>query len=136
MDINFVENISNQSRENTSSFLTEFVNHLDFRNSKHRFLYEQIILRVLGKNTLCFSQSLKDQNLEFTRVRKCCCKGSLFNNLSELIYPPAKHTKIGRANLEGEAVFYCSNDPGTSIFEVRPKLGDWIATSKFRNNKS
>jgi hypothetical protein len=129
----FVANINLQSREDTRSFLTEFVKRLDFKNEKHRFLYDQIMIRIFGKNSLGFSHTLEDQVLDFTRVRKCCCKGTLFNNLCELIYPPAKITKIGRANLDSETVFYCSNDPGTSIFEVRPKLGDWIATTTFRN---
>lgn len=137
MDIrNFIKNIRNQSRENTCSVLTEFVNILDFRNSEHRFLYEQAMARVFRENMVGFSKSFQNQTLEFARVRKCCCKGSLFNNLCELIYPPDNNAKIGRANLEGEAVFYCSNYPGTSIFEVRPKLGDWIATTTFKNNRS
>lgn len=134
--INSIKNIRNQSRENTYSVLTEFVNLLNFRNRKHRFLYEQTMARVFGENMSGFSQPFDNHPLEFTRVRTCCCKGSLFNNLCELVYPPANRVKIGRANLEGEAVFYRSDDPGTSIFEVRPKLGDWIATTTFRNNKN
>ena len=131
----FVLNIIQQSREDTRIFLTEFVKRLDFSKEEHRFLYDQTMIRIFGKNSLGFAQTLEHQVLDFTRVRKCCCKGTLFNNISELIYPPARNTKIGRANLDNETVFYCSNDPGTSIFEVRPKLGDWIATTTFRNDK-
>lgn len=50
----------------------------------------------------------------------------LFSKISELWYPPAEVTKIGRANCLNNPVFYCSENPNTAIVEMRPKDGDVI----------
>ena len=49
------------------------------------------------------------------------------NNLSGLWHPPAQMiTRIGRANLPGEPMLYCSDGELTAINEVRGTVGDRI----------
>lgn len=52
----------------------------------------------------------------------------LFRHIRELWYPkPSCLTRPGRLNNIGQPLFYCSTDPGTSIFEIRPEVGDLVA---------
>ncbi|MDO6819444.1 RES domain-containing protein [Zobellia sp. 1_MG-2023] len=56
-------------------------------------------------------------NLNLFRVRDL----STFTNpdiFLEHSHPPSHMTKMGRCNFPKTPVFYCSNDPGTSLFEV------------------
>jgi hypothetical protein len=62
-------------------------------------------------------QKCNEFNLSLFRVRDL----STFTNpdiFSEHSYPPSHMTKMGRCNFPETPVFYCSNDPGTSLFEV------------------
>ncbi|GAB4007143.1 hypothetical protein GCM10028808_10460 [Spirosoma migulaei] len=54
-----------------------------------------------------------------------------FDGLSKFDYPPTSAISFGRCNQTGEQVFYCSNDNAIPIFEVRPKIGDYIALSRW-----
>jgi hypothetical protein len=59
----------------------------------------------------------KDFNFNLFRVREL----STFTDLdifSEYSYPPINLTKIGRCNFPKKPVFYCSNNPVTSLFET------------------
>jgi len=47
--------------------------------------------------------------------------------LADHWYPPAQLAGYGRAGLPGESVFYCSSGNGTSLLELRPKLGNVIS---------
>jgi hypothetical protein len=51
----------------------------------------------------------------------------VYEQLSELWYPPKDVTSCNRANLPGESVFYCSSGNATSIAELRPVEGDMIS---------
>jgi RES domain len=49
-------------------------------------------------------------------------------HISDIWYPPAhKIKKIGRCNDIGESIFYCSEDQGTAILELRPTNGTSLA---------
>jgi hypothetical protein len=60
--------------------------------------------------------------------------------VSQLAYPPASLTKIGRANREGKSVFYGCSDKIGAIIERRLSKGDkftlseWITTDKLLVN--
>lgn len=48
----------------------------------------------------------------------------LFENTSDLWYPPAKYVKRGRCNEPEEPVFYFSDSEDTAVIEKAPKDGD------------
>lgn len=52
-------------------------------------------------------------------------------NKTQLSYPPTINAKLGRANLTGNSVFYCSGDPRATFFELGAKSGDTIVLSKW-----
>lgn len=65
------------------------------------------------------------------RVRRNLGK-NLFGNLDELWYPKSHLIKrYGRANDIGKSIFYCSNDEGTAIIEMRPNVGDRLTVLQF-----
>lgn len=74
-------------------------------------------------------QIIDQDELTFTRVR--INEGNVYNFLSEISYPPVKYAKLGRANLVGDQVFYCSDGPGTALFESRPREGQFITTTNW-----
>jgi hypothetical protein len=49
-----------------------------------------------------------------------------------LIYPPPDITKLSRANLPLNPLFYCSGDPRATLFELRIQPGDTIVLSKWK----
>lgn len=49
-----------------------------------------------------------------------------FRNSSELWYPPSEVVQVGRFNLVQEPKFYASNSPEAAIWEVQPKVGDFV----------
>lgn len=59
------------------------------------------------------------------RARKSS-KGTLYDNLSELWYPPASDVKAGRLNYPNRPIFYCSSDLNSALIEVRPQLNDIV----------
>lgn len=56
-----------------------------------------------------------------------------FNNETEFWNVPEKYAEIGRCNDKGESMFYCANDIVTAILEVKPKAGDFVTVSNFKN---
>jgi hypothetical protein len=61
--------------------------------------------------------------------------GKPFPRLSDHWYPPNRYSTYSRANLPGEAVFYCSYGNGTSLLELRPKVGSLISMMICRISK-
>jgi hypothetical protein len=53
------------------------------------------------------------------------------NYKKDLWYPPIEKTKLGRANLPNNPMFYCSGDPRAIFFELGLKPGDMVVTSKW-----
>ena len=49
-----------------------------------------------------------------------------FRNSSELWYPPSEKVQAGRFNLAHQSKFYASNSPIAAIWEIRPKVGDFV----------
>lgn len=50
-----------------------------------------------------------------------------FNHVNELWAPPAKKVIWdGRCNVKGQSTLYCATSPTTTLFEVRPNVGDEI----------
>lgn len=71
-------------------------------------------------------QPFASQSLTLHRGR-ISTSGELFHNRSDHWYPPIHAVNYNRANLPGEAVLYCAAGAGTSLLELRPKLGDVIS---------
>jgi hypothetical protein len=63
---------------------------------------------------------------KFYRARKCAEKPT---KLEELSYPPVEQALLGRANLPGRQVFYCSANPSAIFFELNTRPGDFITIS-------
>lgn len=53
--------------------------------------------------------------------------GEPLPRLSDHWYPPVQFAGYSRASLPGESVFYCSSGNGTSLLELRPKLGSVVS---------
>ncbi len=101
---------------------------LDLRNASHATRYKNV-LKELFRDINAFEKKIFESVTTLTRARKHKEPKTLFTNKSDLWYPPNKYAQINRANDYGEPVYYCSSDPGTTIFEVRPKkVGEWITT--------
>ncbi|MBK9583187.1 MAG: hypothetical protein IPO48_15205 [Saprospiraceae bacterium] len=127
-------NFKIHSRQKALEILLEFSNRLDFADTKAQFLYEQTMLRVIGKNTLAFKRTVSSDDIILTRVRKNCSSGTLFVNTENVWLPPEEVTRLGRANFPKAPVFYCSDWPATSIFEVKPNQGDWLTITNYKVN--
>lgn len=136
MILDFINKIENQSRSETLLVLLDFVRRLDFRDEIHRSTYDETLKRIFNKIKTAFTHKVIGEDIKFTRVRINNRPEKLYTTFNDIKYCPAENAKIGRANLEKESVLYCSNDPGTSVFEVRPKLGDWITTTEFKYKNS
>lgn len=54
------------------------------------------------------------------------------DNIKQLTYPPKDKAHLGRANRDGNPVFYCSNSGNVTCFELDVKPGDMVAVSKWR----
>lgn len=57
--------------------------------------------------------------------------GRLFQNVSELVYPPAVCASKGRFNEKGESIFYGATSELGTIIELRPDLGKLFTISRF-----
>ena len=91
----------------------ENTNIKKFKKKIFSIIYKEYkVQRNTIKNHKC-----KDLNLSFFRVRELSSFTDL-NAFSEHSYPPINLTKMGRCNFPKNPVFYCSNDPGTSLMEV------------------
>lgn len=58
-------------------------------------------------------------------------RARLFQNVSELIYPPAVFASKGRFNEKGESIFYGATSELGTIIELRPDLGKLFTITKF-----
>lgn len=65
----------------------------------------------------------------FESIDKACEE---FNHVRELGPPPAKFAKECRCNTVGNPIFYCTNDNGTAVFEVRPQIGQYVVITHFK----
>lgn len=58
-------------------------------------------------------------------------------NSSELGYPPSHiSTNFQRCNAPFSPMFYCAEDPGIAIHEIRPQTGTEIYVSRWKTNRS
>lgn len=131
MKIEDFTNFKEHSRSKAKKLLIEFSKSLDFSDKRAQFVYDQTMLRVIGKDTKAYRKPINLDDIILTRVRKNCSSGALFENIKDIWLPPESLTNLGRANIPNIPVFYCSDWPGTSIFEVKPNLEEWITTSNF-----
>ncbi|MCD6047382.1 MAG: hypothetical protein K0S08_1029 [Gammaproteobacteria bacterium] len=69
--------------------------------------------------------------VKFYRARKFVEKPT---KLEELSYPPIEQALLGRANLPGRQVLYCSASPSATFFELNTKPGDFVAISTWTLN--
>jgi|GEM_PF-2741135 len=104
-----------------------FTSKIDFRNPVQAYGYVKGIRDNLNE-MMAIDYKVSESERTFTRARIHKSSRTLYPSISDLWYPPAIYTNIGRANLAGKPVFYCSDAPGTTIYEVRPNVGDWITT--------
>ncbi len=122
------------SKEQIRDFWCGFAAITDFRNPIFAYGYHKAIRDNLGAMT-AFRQTINIEEKKFTRARIHNSPRTLFPNISDLWYPSAEFTKVGRCNFPNEPVFYCSNDPGTSVFELRPNNGDWLTSVEIKIEK-
>jgi hypothetical protein len=115
------------SKEQIRDFWSGFAAVTDFRNPIFAYGYHKAIKDNLEGFT-SFSKSINIEEKKFTRARIHNSPRTLFPNISDLWYPSPEFVNVGRCNFPNMPVFYCSNDPGTSVFELRPNIGDWLTT--------
>lgn len=125
---------SKLSKDGIRDFWLYYSSQVDFRNPVQTYGYVKGIQDNLKEMTAT-NIEVKREEAIFTRARIHNSKRTLFPSISDLKYPPKEFTNLGRANLPGKPLFYCSNDPGTTIYEVRPKVGDWITTFEIEITK-
>jgi len=121
------KDFSGLSKEQIRDFWIDFSNKTDFRNPIFSYEYHKAIKDNLNQVSV-FNHVIKEKEKFFTRARLHSSKRTLLPNISDLWYPPDEITNVGRGNFPNKSVFYCSNDPGTSVFEIRPKKNDWLTT--------
>lgn len=117
----------NGTAQDILSFLTQFTSALDFTKDSDRAKYvamwkthfRNFNLHYKNPETHVFTKARKHEGLDV---------GKLFANKQQMLCAPPDKAKVSRCNLPGKPIFYCSPDPGTSVYEVRPKVGDWITT--------
>lgn len=134
MDLNFLKDIPSLENSILSIKKLEEFNWPKFSEfeSKNIEEFKKIIFSILDEEFKIQRSALKphkcrDFNIKFFRVREL----SSFSNLdifSEHSYPPIKLTKMGRCNFPENPVFYCSNDPATSLMEL-------IRQDNYKNKK-
>lgn len=114
-------------RKAITTELLNISNKYCFNNPEDAYNYQIDIIEIFGEFQGLIS-NLNQPNLTFTRARKNKESQILFNSKSEVWYPNSAkvNVKIGRANLPTFSKFYASNDAGTAIFEMRPKIGELI----------
>lgn len=64
--------------------------------------------------------------------RSRLCESVLGFNKADMSNPPAEKTRAGRANPVGISYLYVSNDPSTTLYEIRASLYDYVAVGEFR----
>lgn len=112
--------------------LHKLTNSFNFNsnNSFEGLRYISLISNFIGSPYLKgYTMDLDTKDMVLTRARKNSEKEKLFSNVKELWYPDSKYVKNhGRANFSYKPVYYCSDVPGTSLFEVKPtREGEWIS---------
>lgn len=122
------------TKDKIKNDLLEISRLTDFQDSDQVYKYSEFIKEKI-KNIFGFNHRITEKDILFTRARIHREKKQLFSNKAELWYPQ-KVKNIGRANFIGKPVFYCSNDPGTAIFEINPGLGQFITTLEVKIKKS
>ncbi|WP_055445514.1 hypothetical protein [Lacinutrix himadriensis] len=86
----------------------------DYINEVYSIIQKEFLI---SPPNLLLSTKCKDFNFNLFRVREY----STFTDIdmfSEYSYPPINLTKMGRCNFPEKPVFYCSNNPITSLFET------------------
>lgn len=128
------KDFSGLSKEQVRDSWNLFSNGTDFKNPISSYRYHKAIIEDLG--TLSSFHHIINQNDKyFTRARLHSSKRTLLPNRKDVWYPPDECVNVGRANFPNKSVFYCSNDPATTIFEIRPKKGDWFTTVEIEIKK-
>jgi len=120
--------------DKVAEFWMMYTNMMDFRNPLHTKWYIDSINNKLNKITV-FQDNINQADKILSRARINPGKETLYSNINQLTYPPSEYVSVGRANLPGKSVFYCSNAPGTSVLEVRPKLGEWVTSYEIEIQK-
>lgn len=77
-------------------------------------------------------------NIPLWRARKCNDTQIGFENIDDIMQPPAKITPNNRLNNAGEPILYLSTGPHAVLSETHANIGDifHIVGFKFRENKS
>lgn len=65
------------------------------------------------------------------RARRCD-SGNPYSDLKSMIYPPKEKTGLGRCNLPGQPVLYCSRSVQTALEEIAAQPGDLVQTITLR----
>ena len=126
--------LSRLKKEQIRDLWVAFSNKTNFKNPISSYEYYKAINDHM-KNFMGFNQVFKQEEKFFTRARLHNSKRTLLPNIMDVWYPPDEYVNVGRANLPNKSVFYCSNDPGTTIFEIRPQKGDWLTSIEIEIKK-
>lgn len=120
-------------KNNIREELIELVNSTNFNDPEQAYLYA-IRIKEKMRDFTGFIHTIQHTNLIFSRARKHRRNNSVYLNTSDLWYPRIVK-KCGRGNYINKPVFYCSNYPGTSMFEINPEVHEWITTMNVKIKK-
>jgi len=101
---------------------------LDLSRSGVSVDYLRLRLFDLLENYACRTIFLQSNVKIFRARRKPQGEGEgLFTHKKELWYPEPQYVRrLGRLNRIGQPLFYCATNWETSIFEIRPEVGDIV----------
>jgi len=115
-------------------------NETDFQyfNPTNSYSYISKLTRFSRKKLLpSFVVTTDPNGTEITRAVNYNKDGDYLNIQDFGPAPSDKINKPGRANFIGQSIFYCSEMPGTSLFEVRPKgNGEYIGLITLKIDRS
>jgi hypothetical protein len=102
------------------------IRSLDLRNIEIDLL--KSLISELMKGYVTITQRLSDNAIYRARLFD---SDQNIECVSELWYPPIEKVKtLGRLNRVNKNIFYCSENEGTAILELRPRVGDTITVLK------
>jgi hypothetical protein len=85
------------------------------------------LLEELSMHTAFFAHFLHEDNFLYRSIKYT----SKPMHYSALIYPPKENCRLGRANLDGQQIFYCAIDKNTALHETGAEPGDRYIISKW-----
>lgn len=99
---------------------------------------EEEIENLYFAKVICIPNLIQDihfddfNKIQLFRARNINCEDEDISLVSTFSYPPQNCTLQNRANMAKKPVFYCTDHPGTAIYEIKPESQDSIYLSVWK----